>query len=64
MEWDKERKKLTKVYNYVLTLKKELSLVLNFQVGHQIIMEDQLVKINNTKQNLKIILASYEDDRF
>jgi hypothetical protein len=33
------------------------------QAGHQIIMEDGLVKINSTKQNLKTIMTGYEDGK-
>jgi hypothetical protein len=31
------------------------------QAGHQIIMEDGLVKFNSTKQNLKTVMTQYED---
>ena len=33
MEWDKERKKLTKVYNYVLTVKKIVVFSVEFASG-------------------------------
>jgi hypothetical protein len=49
---------------YVPTFKKSLlSLVMIQQVGHQIIMEDGLVKINSIKQNFKTIMTGYEDGK-
>jgi len=47
---------------YVATFKNILSsLVSIWQVGHQIIMEYGLVKINSIKDNLKIVMTGYED---
>jgi hypothetical protein len=49
---------------YVPTFKNNLlSLVMIQQVGHQIIMEDGLVKINSTKHNLKTVMTRYEDGK-
>ena len=49
---------------YVPTFKKNLlSLVTIRQAGHQVIMEDGLVKINSVKQNMKIVMTGYEDGK-
>jgi hypothetical protein len=49
---------------YVPTFKKNLlSLVTIQQEGHQVIMEDGLVKINSVKQNMKTMMTSYEDGK-
>eukprot|EP00253_Pinus_taeda_P004274 PITA_04274 len=49
---------------YVPSFKKTLlSLVMIRQAGHQVIMEDGLVKINLVKQNLKIVMTGYEDGK-
>eukprot|EP00253_Pinus_taeda_P028683 PITA_28683 len=49
---------------YVPSFKKNLlSLVTIRQVGHQVIMEDGLVKINSVKQNLKTVMTGYEDGK-
>jgi len=46
---------------YVPSFKKKLlSLVTVRQAGHQVIMEDGLIKINSIKQNLKIVMIGYE----
>jgi hypothetical protein len=46
---------------YVPTFKKNLlSLVTIRQAGHQVIMEDGLVKINSVKQNMKTMMKGYE----
>jgi hypothetical protein len=47
---------------FVPTFKKKLLCLVSIrQVGHQIIMEYGLVKINLIKDNLKIVMTSYED---
>jgi hypothetical protein len=43
--------------------KKKLSLVTIRQVGHQIFMQDSLVKIKSKKDNLKTIMIGYEDGK-
>jgi hypothetical protein len=49
---------------YVPTFKKNsLSLVTIRQAGHQVIMEDGLVKINSVKQNMKTMMIGYEDGK-
>jgi hypothetical protein len=49
---------------YVPTFKKNLlSLVTIRQAGHQVIMEDGLVKINSVKQNMKTMMTGYEDGK-
>jgi hypothetical protein len=49
---------------YVPTFKKNLlSLVTIRQEGHQVIMEDGLVKINLVKQNMKTMMTGYEDEK-
>jgi hypothetical protein len=49
---------------YLPTFKKNfLSLVTIRQAGHQVIMEDGLVKINSVKQNMKIVMTIYEDGK-
>ena len=49
---------------YVSTFKKNLlSLVMIRQAGHQIIMEDGLVKINLVKQNFQTVMLGYEDGK-
>ena len=49
---------------YVPTFKQNwLSLVTIRQVGHIVIMEDGLVKINSVKQNMKIVMTGYEDGK-
>eukprot|EP00253_Pinus_taeda_P028910 PITA_28910 len=49
---------------YVPSFKKKvLSLVTIRQAGHQVIMEDGLVKINSVKQNLKTVMTGYEDGK-
>jgi hypothetical protein len=49
---------------YVPTFKNNLfSLVLIRQGGHQIIMEDGLIKINSVKHNFKIVMKGYEDGK-
>jgi hypothetical protein len=46
---------------YIPTFKKNLlSLVTIRQVGHRVIMEDGLVKINSIKQNMKTVMTSYK----
>jgi hypothetical protein len=40
-----------------------LSLVTIKQVGHQIVMQDGLVKIKLEKDNLKTIITGYEDGK-
>jgi hypothetical protein len=54
---------ISKVW-YVPTFKKNLlSLVTIRQAGHQVIMEDGLVKINSVKQNMKTVMTRYEDEK-
>jgi hypothetical protein len=49
---------------YVPTFKKKLlCLVTIRQVGHQIVMQDGLVKINSENNNLKTIMTGYEDGK-
>jgi hypothetical protein len=49
---------------YVPTFKKNLlSLVSIRQAGHQVILEDGLVKINSIKQSLKTVMTGYEDGK-
>ena len=49
---------------YVPTFKKNLlSLVMIRQAGHQIIMEDGLVKINSVKQNFQTVMTGYEEGK-
>jgi hypothetical protein len=49
---------------YVPTFKKKLlSLVTIRQDGHQIVMQDGLVKIKSEKDNLKTIMIGYEDGK-
>jgi len=49
---------------YVPTFKKKLlHLVLIQQARHTIIMENGLIKINSTKENLKTIMTCYEDGK-
>jgi hypothetical protein len=49
---------------FVPTFKKNLlSLVSIRQPGHQIIMQDGLVKINSEKDNLKTVMTGYEDEK-
>jgi hypothetical protein len=49
---------------YVPSFKKNLlSLVLIRQGGHQIIMEDGLIKINSVKNNFKTMMNGYEDGK-
>jgi hypothetical protein len=49
---------------YVPSFKKKLlSLVTIKQVGHQIVMQDGLVKIMSVKDNLKTIMIGYEDGK-
>jgi hypothetical protein len=49
---------------YVPTFKKKmLSLVTIRQVGHQIVMQDGLVKIKSEKDILKTIMTGYEDGK-
>ncbi len=49
---------------YVPSFKKNLlSLVTIRQAGHQVIMEDGLVKINSMNQNLKTVMTGYEDGK-
>eukprot|EP00253_Pinus_taeda_P013735 PITA_13735 len=56
-------KKISNVW-YVPSFKKNLlSLVTIRQAGHQVIMEDGLVKINSVKENLKTVMTSYEDGK-
>jgi hypothetical protein len=46
------------------TFKKNLlSLVTIRQAGHQVIMEDGLVKINSVKQNMQTMMIGYEDGK-
>jgi hypothetical protein len=56
-------RKISNVW-YVPTFKKNLlSLFTIRQEGHQVIMEDGLVKINLVKKNMKTVMTRYEDGK-
>lgn len=49
---------------YVPTFNKNLlSLLTIRQAGHLVIMDDDLVKINSVKQNMKTMMIGYEDGK-